>query len=63
MKSLVKFLKIAQSIGSINFKNKSSKLIKNGSLPEFQFKDKPFSKSSEALLVLINGEENEFLFI
>jgi len=53
MKTLNKFLKILQSITKIDFKNKSVRLQKNES----------FTNNSESLLILINGEENEFLFI
>ena len=53
MKTLNKILKILQSITKIDFKNKSVSLAKNES----------FSNNSESLLILINGEEQEFLFI
>lgn len=53
MKTLNKFLKVFQSIGKLNLKNK---LVR-------PMKVKQLSKESDLLLCQINTNENEFLFI
>ena len=63
MKTLNKILKILQSIGKFDFKKTTVNKIKKGSLKAIQFEYDSKSDDSESLLFLINGQEDEFLFI
>ena len=48
---------------NIIFKNKSVSPIKTESLQAIQLDEKQLSDDSHLLLMLINADENEFLFI
>ena len=63
MKTLNKILKILQSIGKFDFKKTTLNTIKEESLKAIQFGYDSKSNDSESLLFLINGQEDEFLFI
>ncbi|SFB03863.1 hypothetical protein SAMN05660845_1460 [Flavobacterium swingsii] len=63
MKILNKILKIVQSIVNVDFKKTAVKSIKKESLKVIEFKYGSESNDSESLLFLINGQEDEFLFI
>lgn len=63
MKTLNKILKILESIGKFDFKKTTVNTIKKESLKVIQFEFDSESNDSESLLFLINGQEDEFLFI
>ncbi len=63
MKTLNKILKILESIGKFDFKKITVTTIEKESLKVVQFEYGSESNDSESLLFLINGQEDEFLFI
>ena len=63
MKTLNKILKTIKSIGKFDFKKTTVNTIKKESLKSNQFEYGSKSNDSESLLFLINGQEDEFLFI
>jgi hypothetical protein len=63
MKTLNKILKILESIGKFDFKKITVSTIEKESLKVVQFEYGSESNDSESLLFLINGQEDEFLFI
>lgn len=63
METLNKILKILESIGKFDFKKTTVNTIKKESLKVIQFEIDSELIDSESLLSLINGQEDEFLFI
>lgn len=63
MKTLNKILKTIKSIGNVDLKKITANTIEKESLKVIQFEYDLLSNDSESLLLLINGQEDEFLFI
>ena len=63
MKTLHKFIKALQSIERISFGKRRTNAIKTKSAAQIQLGGNLYSKDADSILILMNAEENEFLFI
>ena len=63
MNRLNKFIKALQSIAKISFKKKGSNLTNREATQQISLGGNFYTKDADSILILSNGEENEFLFI
>jgi hypothetical protein len=63
MKTLDKFIKALQSTQRISFRKRTTRATKTKSAQQIQLGGNFYAKDADSILILMNAEENEFLFI